>query len=373
MRLCICAMQDKIMVDMFVRSGKKILRCGYTTGSTATAASKAATKILLDKKKIDKINIETPKGIDLEIELNSINIEENFVEVSALKDAGDDFDVTDGIEIFAKAEFIKEGIVIEAKEGIGKVTKSGLSVEVLKPAINPTPLKMIKKEINKILPKGVGVKITLRVPKGEEISKKTFNSRLGIVGGISIIGTSGIVYPMSEDALKETIEVEIKQKRRKRLVLTFGNIGENVCKSLGFKEDEIVIISNYVGFSLETCILEGVEEIILVGHIGKMSKIAYGCFNTHSRVSGVRLEVLALELALLNYPIDLVKKVLEEKTTEGAVKLLGDDHYDLYENIGLKILNQIDTFCYKELKSDIVMYFGYSDFKILYNSLEKKL
>lgn len=361
------------MLDLFVESNGKRLRCGYTTGTCATAAAKAATYILVNNKKISKISVNTPKGIVIEIRLNSIKIEENKVTVSVIKSSGDDPDVTDGIEVFATAEKISKGFILTGGKGVGIVTKDGLSVKKGEYAINNTPRKTIRAQVISVIPNNFGVKISISVPEGIEIAKKTFNPRLGIKGGISIIGTTGIVYPMSEDALKESIKLEIKQKalKNKRIVLTFGNYGERCSIEKGFKDDEIVIISNYVGFALDCCVKEKIDKVILVGHIGKISKVAYGCFNTHSRVSDIRLEVIALELALLGYDKDFLQNVLKEKTSEGVVLALGEGFGELYRNIGEKIKKRIEQYTYNEIQGEVIMYSGYTETNILYNSLNK--
>lgn len=362
------------MLDLYVQSGGKKLRCGFTTGSCAAAASKAATYMLFHEEDLEYVEIDTPKGIRLNIKINSIYRGEDFVRVSVIKDGGDDIDVTDGIEIFSTVKKIEDGFFLTGGEGVGFVTRDGLSVKKGEYAINPVPRKMIEKEVLEVIDKDYGVHVTISVPEGKEVANKTFNPRLGIEGGISILGTTGIVVPMSEDAIKESILIEIKQKSKvgERIVLTFGNIGERCAKDLGFTEDEIVIISNYVGFALESAVSQKVSEIILVGHIGKLSKLAYGCFNTHSRVSDVRLEVIGLELFLLGYDKDFVEKVMKEKTSEGAVKLLGEGYEHLYKTIGEKIVNRMNIYTYNEVKCNAVMYSGYSDYNILYNSLEEE-
>lgn len=354
-------------MELYVESGGKKLRCGYTTGSAATAAAKAATMMLLGIEEVDKVTIDTPKGIELNLSINEKEVGNGFVKCSVLKDGGDDIDATHGLDIWAKAEHCEEEFILEGGIGVGVVTQSGLYVEPGEPAINPVPRKMIEKEVKSVLPKGKGVKITIFVPRGEEVAKKTFNPRLGIVGGISILGTTGIVYPMSEEAIKESINIEIKQKalNSNHLVLTFGNMGERLCEQLGYSKNAMVIISNFVGFAIESCISCGVKEITFVGHIGKISKVAYGCFNTHSRVSDVRLEVLGLEMALLGYDMNLVKEVMSQKTSEGAVKLLGEGHYKLYEVIKEKIKNRVEEYSYHTIKCEVIMYYDPSNPKVL--------
>ena len=375
------------MFEMYIETGGKKLRCGYTTGSCSAGAAKAATRSLFNEAEtLSEIEITSPKGINITMPIEAIVKFDDYVECTILKYSGDDPDSTSGIEINAKVRKINNAnckldeafneleyadmVLLKGGIGVGTVTKDGLFVPKGDPAINPVPRNMIKDEVKKVLPKGERVEVIISVPQGVEIAKKTFNPRLGIEGGISILGTTGIVYPMSEESLKASIKLEITQKalNNERLILTFGSLGNNYSKELGFKEDEIVICSNFIGFALESCILGKVKSIIIVGHIGKMSKIAYGCFNTHSRVNGVRLEVIGLELALLGYDISLVEKVLKEKTCEGAVKMLGVGYSKLYENIGKKIVSRISEYVYGELEVQAVMYYGASKPLLLWKS-----
>lgn len=381
------------MFEMYVDSDGKKLRCGYTTGSCSAGAAKAATLLLFNRElSLNEIEITSPKGIEISMPLSSNVRGEDYAECTILKFSGDDPDITNGIEIKAKVRKIYDDEVIshtlsdydnyenwemvylKGGKGVGTVTKDGLFVPKGEPAINPVPRKMIREEVLSVLPSGQRVEVSISVPEGEETAKKTFNPRLGIEDGISILGTTGIVYPMSEDALKASIKLEIDQKalNNESLVLTFGNLGEKYCNKIGYSSNQIVICSNYIGFALECCISNKVKSVLVVGHIGKMSKIAYGCFNTHSRVNGVRLEVFALELALLGYDLSLVNEILKQKTCEGAVRFLGDGYDALYENMGQKIVDKMNQYVYGEMKVDAVMYYGASEPILLWDSRKEK-
>lgn len=336
-------MEEYVYID-----GKKYKR-GYTTGSCATGAAKAATYMLLTKKRTETINIDTPKGIFLTLKVDNIVIMDNYVECSIEKDGGDDIDATHTMHIHARAEIIKKqgdkDLVVCGGNGIGVVTKKGLSVEVGKAAINPVPMKMINSEIRKIigddssqyLDDDKALKITIFAPKGEEIAKKTFNPRLGIIGGISIIGTTGIVEPMSDEGWKKSLSIELQMKKEQglnKIILVPGNHGEQFIKeNLNLDMKYVVRTSNFIGYMLKEAQRMGYKEILMAGHIGKFIKLSAGIFNTHSKVADARSEILVSNLAMMGAPYEFLKKINECLTAEEAVEIIDNSEYKDFYNL----------------------------------------
>ncbi len=303
-------------------NGKK-LRNGYTTGTCATAAAKAAGEMLLKGSIIEVVEVITSSKVSLKLFVENIHITNDYVSCSIKKDSGDDPDITNGIDIYAKVSLRDDNkINIFGGKGIGRVTKEGLKIAVGQSAINPTPLKMIEEVMKNLGNRGFDVEISS--PQGEELAKNTFNPKLGIVGGISILGSSGIVKPMSEEAFKDAlaVEMEVLVKTSKKLVMTPGNFGKKYLIDFGIDEKDIFITSNFIGFMIDYALKLGIKEIILAGHIGKLVKVSMGIFHTHSKVADGRLEGLAIAGLLAGEDKKDILKVLESNTTDEALLYL---------------------------------------------------
>ena len=336
--------------DYYVIRGNKKMRFGYTTGSCAAAACKGATEILLGGKLQETVTLMTPKGILLTLEMKDIQIETDKVTCAIRKDAGDDPDTTNGILVYATVEKTKEqGITLDGGIGVGRVTKAGLSQKIGEAAINPVPKSMILRAATEIAEKydyEGGLKIIIAVPEGVEIGKKTFNPRLGIVGGISILGTSGIVEPMSEAALVQSIRVEMKQhfsQGEEYLLVTPGNYGADYLREhMDLPYEKNNKCSNYVGETIDMAIDMGVKGILFIAHIGKFVKVAAGIMNTHSHSADARMEVLASNAIRAGAPLECAKEILNASTTDEALDIL--NRYQMTQGTMKEVLDRIQFY-----------------------------
>lgn len=319
------------MMESFITKDGKRLRRGYTTGSCAAAAAKSAAIMLLADRRLDSVHLVTPFGIELDLPLQDIVTDEKFVSCGIVKDSGDDPDVTDGITVYARVEKtdLPYTIEIDGGDGIGRVTKPGLDQGVGSAAINSTPRRMITEELQQVCEDNRytgGLKVIISAPAGNEIAKRTFNSRLGVVGGISILGTTGIVEPMSEEALIDSIALEIRQRKAlgdSRLILTPGNFGADFLKSVyGIDSDKIVKCSNYVGKALEAAIDAGFSQVLLAGHLGKFVKLSGGIMNTHSKEGDCRAELMASAALLGGASAETAQAMFSCVTTDEMLRIL---------------------------------------------------
>lgn len=348
------------MLDLYINVDGKKMRLGYTTGSCAVAAAKAAALILRERKIIERVEIDTPAGIPLDLEVLNPVLKEDFAIAGIRKDSGDDTDFTDGIEIYARVCVRDDGLInIEGGEGIGRIKRKGLFGEVGEAAINPVPRKLIKEELSKISDKGYDVEIF--APKGEEIAKKTFNKNIGIVGGISIIGTRGIVYPMSEEAYKKTIDLEVNAIKSNEgvseILLAPGAHGIKTAKELGI-DIPAVEMSNFLGHALSTCYMEGFRNLTVIGHIGKLSKTSIGIFQTHNRYADTRMEAFIYYLAMREAPIEFLREISREETAENATEKVIEKGYSvIFKDMEEGIASRIKTYLKdEEIRVKVIIY-----------------
>ena len=330
--------------------GKK-LRYGYTTGSSATAATKAALMYLLDDSKHDipEVTIKLPSGNSLTISVNSLEKKENSVLASVIKDGGDDPDVTHGLEIYSKVSLRNDSkINIFGGTGVGKVTKKGLPVAPGNSAINPVPLKMIRETVEEMLPEGFGADVEISVPKGEETAKKTLNAKLGIIGGISILGTTGIVKPMSEESWKASLAIELKMALENagngEAIFLFGNRGKQyLSDNFDDNTSQAIVISNFVGYMFDRACEFEAKKIYFIGELGKFVKVAGGIFHTHSRVSDAKMEILTANALLVGESTENMKKIMASNTTEEATKYI--EKTEVYSLLAEKAKQKCEEYC----------------------------
>ncbi|MFA5659376.1 MAG: cobalt-precorrin-5B (C(1))-methyltransferase CbiD [Oscillospiraceae bacterium] len=346
------------MLNEYIFHDTKKLRCGYTTGSCAAGASKAAAEMLITGNNIDSAVLPTPKGIMLSLDIVSPEISFDYASCAIRKDSGDDPDITNGILVFARAQRIASGIEIDGGCGIGRVTKNGLDQPVGAAAINSVPRKMIEAAVAEIIEKydySGGIKIIISVPGGEEIAKKTYNPRLGIIGGISIIGTSGIVEPMSNSALIDTIRTEVRMRSAeglKNLLFTIGNYSEDFLKKeMPLVLEKSVKCSNFVGEAIEAGLEFGFECVLIVGHAGKLVKLGAGIMNMHSSQADGRMDVLVTCGVLAGADCETLKKIPECVTVDEALEILEKSGF--MRQTMIILLNRISFYLNAKVKNTI--------------------
>ena len=306
---------------------------GYTTGVYAAAAARAATRMLLTGEKKEKEKVVLPSGEVAMITILSVGAGDNLARSSVIKKPSNDADVTNGIRISVTAKLLdiedRDRILVRGGNGVGIVTLPGLKIEVGKHAINPVPLQMIDsgvRELIKVLKTDRSIELTIAAQNGEKIAKKTFNPKLGIIGGISIIGTTGVVRPMSDESWKESLIPQVDMSIAagfRGMILTFGNLGEKAACSYGFSKLQIVQMSNFVGFMLDACIKRDVEKVFLIGHLGKMIKIANGRLDTHSRRAKQDLSMIIAFAKEEGFPVSRIIDLSAAKSGEAVISALG--------------------------------------------------
>lgn len=343
------------------------MRFGYTTGSCATAAAKASAIGLSTGNIPDEVEIDTPIGTKLRLKIYHKQLSAEEAACAVQKDAGDDPDVTNGCYVHAKVKRnFTQTIEIDGGEGVGRVTKPGLQVPVSHAAINPVPRRMIEGAVKEVIGNGCGLKIVISVPDGKALGEKTFNPKLGIIGGISIIGTTGIVRPMSEDAFKTSLlcGLDIAQGiGYETVVLVPGSLGErSILNLFNIPKDQVIQISNFVGFMLTAAGQRNFKRVILAGHPGKLAKLLRGDFQTHSAVSKPANDILIdiIEQQVQNrgqgsgvggqktetrLPNAILNHLKEVSTVEGIVELLREyKHLSIMDEVAEKVETKVLEF-----------------------------
>lgn len=363
---------------------EKRLRGGYTTGACVAAGAKAAALYMQDSLTADVVEITALDGTRLMIPIKKIERLDDgrlpegalppVIRAEVVKDAGDDPDITNGTSVFVTLTLARseddlkavpgvsvrhENILFEAGEGIGHATKPGLSLSVGEPAINPGPRQLVHNSLLEAFGSPRPCRVRIDIPAGRELAKKTLNPVLGIEGGISIIGTTGVLRPMSEEAFKESLVPQINVARAAGFdtqIFVPGKIGERIAASWGLPEAGMVQTSNFIGYMLEAAAEIGLKRILLFGHIGKLAKVAAGVFHTHNRVGDARLEVLAAYSGALGMPGEGIERILGAVTTEEALPVIGEYGLEkVYEVIAARASYRAERLIFNKVQVGTVL------------------
>ena len=333
---------------------------GVTTGTVATACSLAALDAILESSDIACVKVDTPKKtLDIIIDECKL-LSPNKAQATAHKNPYNDPDVTVNLDIIATVELFdrtseKSDIIITGGVGVGKITKPGLQIPVGEYAINPGPRKMIVKNLRDKIPDGKTAKVTISIPEGVEIARKTMNPKLGIVGGISVLGTTGIARSMSSDAYKNSIVTQIDvaiASGIEDLVFVPGNIGEKLAiKDLGIAKEQIIQTGNFVGFMFEEAEKRGVKKFTYFGHMGKLIKVAGGIFDTKHAVADGRREIMVTHAALCGADRKSLERLFDSKTTDDMMDILND--INLSVEVSNSIASAIHERCMQRFDLDL--------------------
>ena len=340
----------------------RFLKYGITTGASAAAAAKAALITVLERP-VDRVVIPTPIGLRFEVPVKSSRkLAADTAEAIVIKNAGEDIDVTDKMEITAAVKLTSDGkVTIKSGVGVGKVTKPGLQVPIGESAINPVPRSMITAAVEEVLPSGRGVEVTITAPEGEKIAKKTMNAKLGIVGGVSILGTTGVVKPLSLEACRRSLVAQIDvalARGYKRLFLVPGNIGERIAKGqFNAPEDAIVQTGDFVGYMLDRAVEKDVKEIIVLGHSGKLVKLAANIFMTHHKVGDARNEVIASYAGAVGADAKTINALLQANTSDEGSEILKQANLleATYDRIARRVSQRVSDRVENKIKISVVI------------------
>ncbi len=342
--------------EHYIRYGAGELRCGYTTGTCAALAAKAAAEWMLSGVCPPEASLVTPAGIEVTVPVEDPQRSGDSFCCAVRKDGGDDPDVTDGMLIYASVCAASEAdVLIEGSTGIGRVTKPGLDRPVGEAAINTVPRRMIRENVLEICQKHGypgGIRVIISAPDGERIAKQSFNEKLGIEGGISILGTSGIVRPMSEKALVDVMEAEAREAAlsAERLILVPGNYGMHYLGELGLDKTKIpqIMYSGYFGEALDIAGACHFEEVLIVSHAGKLVKTAGGIMNTHQKNADCRMELFCAHAAVCGADTKTCRELMQAATTDACIGIL--DAASLREPVIGSLMQSIDRYMRERIR-----------------------
>ena len=327
--------------------GGQALRRGWTTGTCAAAAAEAAALLLLTGRAPVELRLETPGGLTFTLPVEQPHIDGDAAVCTVRKDAGDDPDITNGVGISATVCRAEPGVAIDGGAGVGRVTRPGLAMPVGAAAINPGPRAQITAALGRAARAcgyTGGFSVIISAENGEELARQTYNEHLGVVGGLSILGTSGIVEPMSEKALVDTILLELDSLYaggQRTAFLCPGNYGADFARdTLGLDLEKAVKCSNFIGEALDHAVFRGFDDILLVGHAGKLVKLAAGVMNTHSSVADGRQEIFTAHAALCGAGRDTLEGLMQSISVDACIELLDREH--LREPVLARIASEIE-------------------------------
>ena len=342
------------------------LRTGFTTGTAAAASAKAAILSIINKKKIDSVKVTLPKNNEIQIKINSCEFSNSIGKCSVIKDGGDDPDVTHGAEILVELSLTSElnKIEIDGGEGVGIVTKPGLGLEINEAAINPTPKKMITENIREVaddILKNNGIKIIISVPNGKELAKKTDNPRLGIIGGISILGTTGIVIPYSTASfaasVRQNLDVSLAMGND-TVVLTTGGRSEDFSKKIvDLPEHSFVQMGDFAGYTIQQCAKKRIKKAYIAGFIGKLAKMAAGVKQTHVKGSKVDTNFLSELAKSCKANENVINQIKMANTARHVQDIINENHVDgFFDLVCSKVYKQMRKHSEEKVPIEVILF-----------------
>ena len=342
------------------------LRTGFTTGTCATAASKAGILAIINQQSLNNVDVILPKRDKINIQINSCNFSKDNAQCSVIKDGGDDPDVTHGAEIFVDISLTDKigSIEIDGGKGVGRVTKPGLGLEIGTAAINPTPKKMILENIQEVGEEVLGkngIKIVVSVPTGEELAKKTDNPRIGILDGISILGTSGIVIPYSTAsfaaAIRQQIDV-VSSMNDEEVVLTTGGRSEDFAREIiRLPDHSFIQMGDFSGYTIQQCAKKSLKKAYVAGFIGKLAKMAAGVKQTHVKGGKVDMKFLSELAKRCNANSETIRKILGANTARNVQEIVIEDSVDgFFDEITKETCNQMRQHSEEKIPVEVILF-----------------